>query len=137
MRIDPRTMEWTREPRLRIVTRDKVEIVTEPNRDLWQRTYYHFRDNNAPLLQLSTEGRYAGFENRLSHISSILKHHRQGNRKNPGCEPSQKQMKATVGGTVYNGKYPCFRIVRETSDHKQQDQESNGNGVRFIPKIKS
>ncbi|HIQ97018.1 MAG TPA: DUF1349 domain-containing protein, partial [Candidatus Limivivens merdigallinarum] len=29
--------------------------------DLWQRTYYHFRNDNAPLLQMTTEERYFSF----------------------------------------------------------------------------
>lgn len=31
-----------------------IEIVTKPHTDLWQRTYYHFRNDNAPLLQMRT-----------------------------------------------------------------------------------
>ena len=29
-----------------------LAITTEPGTDLWQRTYYHFRNDNAPVLQL-------------------------------------------------------------------------------------
>ena len=32
-----------------------MEIITEPHTDLWQRTYYHFRNDNAPALQLKTK----------------------------------------------------------------------------------
>ena len=32
-----------------------VEIVTEPHTDLWQRTYYGFRNDNAPVLQMTTD----------------------------------------------------------------------------------
>ena len=30
---------WTREPKHFTVTKDRVEIITEPHTDLWQRTY--------------------------------------------------------------------------------------------------
>lgn len=54
-------MEWTREPSEHKITADKIEIVTSPYTDLWQRTYYHFRNDNAPVLQLATEEKYFSF----------------------------------------------------------------------------
>ena len=47
MKIDASSMEWIRKPKSCRVTKDKVEIMTEPHTDLWQRTYYHFRNDNA------------------------------------------------------------------------------------------
>ena len=38
-----------------------MEIVTQPHTDLWQRTYYHFRNDNAPVLQLSTDEKHLSF----------------------------------------------------------------------------
>lgn len=61
MKIDARTMKWTRKPKECTVTADTVEIITEPFTDLWQRTYYHFRNDNAPLLQLSTDEQFFSF----------------------------------------------------------------------------
>ena len=55
MKINATEMAWTRPPRLYTVTEDRVEIITEPHTDLWQRTYYHFRNDNAPVLQLATD----------------------------------------------------------------------------------
>lgn len=54
MKIDASSMEWIRKPKSCRVTKDKVEIMTEPHTDLWQRTYYHFRNDNAPVLQMKT-----------------------------------------------------------------------------------
>lgn len=54
-------MKWTREPKDYTITSDKVEIITEPHTDLWQRTYYHFRNDNAPALQISTDEKYFSF----------------------------------------------------------------------------
>ena len=61
MKIDARTMEWIRKPKACTVTADSVEIMTEPFTDLWQRTYYHFRNDNAPVLQMSTAEQFFSF----------------------------------------------------------------------------
>ena len=53
--------EWTREPAGCSIEPDRVEITTAPHTDLWQRTYYHFRNDNAPVLQMETEDRYFSF----------------------------------------------------------------------------
>ena len=54
-------MKWIREPKLYKIADDHIEIVTEPNTDLWQRTYYHFRNDNAPILQMKTDERFFSF----------------------------------------------------------------------------
>ena len=54
-------MKWTREPRDYSIEPDKIEITTEPHTDLWQRTYYHFRNDNAPLLQAETDEQFFSF----------------------------------------------------------------------------
>ena len=61
MKLNIQLMKWTREPKSYIVTSDKVEIITEPHTDLWQRTYYHFRNDNAPVLQITTDEKYFSF----------------------------------------------------------------------------
>lgn len=61
MKLDTQTMKWTRAPKDYNITSDKVEIITEPHTDLWQRTYYHFRNDNAPVLQVSTDEKYFSF----------------------------------------------------------------------------
>ncbi len=45
---------WTREPKSYSVTEDKITVTTLPHTDLWQRTYYHFRNDNAPVFQMET-----------------------------------------------------------------------------------
>ena len=61
MKVDATTMVWTREPKHHQITSDRVEIITEPHTDLWQRTYYHFRNDNAPVLQMSTDEKFFSF----------------------------------------------------------------------------
>ena len=47
MNID--NMKWTRKPADYKISENRIEITTVPNTDLWQRTYYHFRKDNAPV----------------------------------------------------------------------------------------
>lgn len=61
MSIDKCEWVWTREPKLYNITDDIIEIWTEPNTDLWQRTYYNFINDNAPLLQINTKKKYFSF----------------------------------------------------------------------------
>ena len=61
MKINAQNMEWIREPKQYCITEDKVEIITEAFTDLWQRTYYHFRNDNAPVLQMATTEKYFSF----------------------------------------------------------------------------
>ena len=56
-----RNFVWTREPENYSITEDTVEIVTKPHTDLWQRTYYHFRNDNAPVFQVATEEQHFSF----------------------------------------------------------------------------
>lgn len=53
--MDLKEFKWTREPESCKINQDTVEIVTKPHTDLWQRTYYHFQNDNAPVLQVETE----------------------------------------------------------------------------------
>lgn len=59
--MDLTKLKWTRGPESYKISRDTVEIVTKPHTDLWQRTYYHFQNDNAPVLQTETEERYFSF----------------------------------------------------------------------------
>ena len=61
MKLNLKEMTWTREPKDYKITSDKVEIITAPHTDLWQRTYYRFRNDNAPVLQMSTDEMYFSF----------------------------------------------------------------------------
>lgn len=56
-----RDWKWTRSPQKILTDNNKIEIVTAPHTDLWQRTYYHFRNDSAPLLQTETEEKFFSF----------------------------------------------------------------------------
>lgn len=71
--MDLKELKWIREPNNYKIYNDKIEIVTKPYTDLWQRTYYHFRNDNAPVLQMETEERYFSFIVKTEFADS---HHR-------------------------------------------------------------
>lgn len=52
---------WIRVPRHTVMDDHKIEMITEPVTDLWQRTYYGFRNDNAPVLQMKTSEPYFSF----------------------------------------------------------------------------
>ena len=52
---------WIREPLHTVMDDHKIEMITEPVTDLWQRTYYGFRNDNAPVLQMKTSEPYFSF----------------------------------------------------------------------------
>ena len=60
-KIDLNSMEWTRKPSGYEVSGDTIIITTAPHTDLWQRTYYHFQNDNAPVLQMKTREKYFSF----------------------------------------------------------------------------
>ena len=61
MNINKEMWKWTRAPQNFTIAEGKVEIVTAPHTDLWQRTYYHFRNDSAPVLQMKTREKYFSF----------------------------------------------------------------------------
>ena len=71
--MDLKQFKWTREPASYEIAGDKIYITTAPHTDLWQRTYYHFRNDNAPVLQMETEEKYFSFSVKTSFRES---HHR-------------------------------------------------------------
>ena len=69
MNFDTSKLKWTREPKNWLMTEHKIEITTEPHTDLWQRTYYHFRNDNAPVFQMATDEKYFSFTVRTAFDS--------------------------------------------------------------------
>lgn len=59
--MDKKAFQWIREPKKYLLSDKNIEITTEPRTDLWQRTYYHFRNDNAPVLQIETDEEFFSF----------------------------------------------------------------------------
>lgn len=49
MPFDTSKLVWTKQPKDFTVSENKITITTQPHTDLWQRTYYGFRNDNAPV----------------------------------------------------------------------------------------
>lgn len=73
MTLDLGKFSWTREPKEFNIKGDTIEVVTNPGTDLWQRTYYHFRNDNAPVFQMETEEQFFSFIVKTDFTGS---HHR-------------------------------------------------------------
>ena len=71
--MDLTQFKWTREPESFDISDGRIEIVTKPHTDLWQMTYYHFRNDNAPVLQMESEERFFSFIVKTEFAES---HHR-------------------------------------------------------------
>lgn len=52
---------WIREPQNYKMDEDRIEIITDAGTDLWQRTYYGFQNDNAPVLQMKTREPFFSF----------------------------------------------------------------------------
>ena len=73
MKFNVNHLQWTRQPKSCVISQEQIEIVTQPYTDLWQRTYYHFRNDNAPVLQMDTEEKFFYFVVKTEFSES---HHR-------------------------------------------------------------
>lgn len=72
MKFDVNNLKWTREPKEYTISEKEIVITTDPGTDLWQRTYYGFRNDNAPVLQMETEEEYFSFAVKTEFDSKIL-----------------------------------------------------------------
>lgn len=61
MKFEKKNLFWIREADRSEVTDDRITIYTQPKTDLWQRTYYGFQNDNAPVLQMKTSEKYFSF----------------------------------------------------------------------------
>lgn len=73
MKFDSSKLKWRRAPEKYAVEEERIVITTMPHTDLWQRTYYHFRNDNAPVLQMETEEKFFSFVVKTDFTSA---HHR-------------------------------------------------------------
>ena len=59
--MDLKAFTWTRTPADYAIGDHMIQITTNPHTDLWQRTYYHFQNDNAPVFQMETDEKYFSF----------------------------------------------------------------------------
>ncbi|MEZ3486858.1 MAG: DUF1349 domain-containing protein [Lachnospiraceae bacterium] len=123
MRIED--FQWTREPKEYCIKDGQIEIVTLPHTDLWQRTYYHFRNDNAPVLQMETEEKYFSFVVKTDFTES---HHRFDQCGIVMYLDSENWLKGSVeyeneeyqhlGSVVTNGGYSDWATTQIRADIK-------------------
>lgn len=90
MNFDINKLKWTRKPADYTISDDKIEITTNPHTDLWQRTYYHFRNDNAPVLQMETDEKFFSFTVKTEFESR----HRFDQCGIYACSPEESSFKA-------------------------------------------
>ena len=150
MKLNIDNFKWTRQPERWTIKGDVIEVVTKPHTDLWQRTYYHFRNDNAPVFQMETDEKYFSFVVKTDFINS---HHRFDQCGIVIYLDSDNWLKASVeyeneefqhlGSVVTNDGYSdwatttipaqvktmWYRLSRREDDYCI---ECSQNGLRFI-----
>ena len=119
-------MRWTREPAGFRIEPGRIEIQTAPHTDLWQRTYYHFRNDNAPVLQLETDEPFFSFVVKTDFSDS---HHRFDQCGVVLYLDAENWLKASVeyeneqfqhlGSVVTNGGFSDWATTEISADVKQ------------------
>ncbi len=117
--------KWLRKPKNYQINEDKIKITTEPFTDLWQRTYYHFRNDNAPVLQIDTDEKFFSFSVKTDFGTS---HHRFDQCGIVIYLDSNNWLKASVeyendkfqhlGSVVTNNGYSDWATTEISSDLK-------------------
>ena len=118
-------MAWTRKPEKVEAKGGVIAVTTKPHTDLWQRTYYHFRNDNAPVLQMKTNERFFSFVVKTDFSQS---HHRFDQCGIVMYLDSENWLKASVeyeneqfqhlGSVVTNGGYSDWATTAIPADVK-------------------
>ena len=126
MNIDISKFSWIREPQSCVIKGDTIEVVTKPKTDLWQRTYYHFQNDNAPVFQMETEEKYFSFIVKTDFTGS---HHRFDQCGIALYLDSENWLKASVeyeneefqhlGSVVTNNGYSDWAFSQEAEAQSQ------------------
>lgn len=148
--MDLKKFSWNRQPKAFVLGEDALAVTTLPHTDLWQRTYYHFRNDNAPCFQAKAEERFFTFSVRTDFAAA---HHRFDQCGIIVYVDDENWMKASVeyenadfahlGSVVTNGGYSDwatleipstvksvhYRLSRREDDFRI---EASFDGVRYF-----
>lgn len=123
--MDVKKFSWTRKPKTFEITDNSVTIISEPNTDIWQKTYYHFQNDNAPILQVKTNKQFFSFSVKTQFLDS---HHRFDQCGIIMYLDSDNWVKAStefedlkyqhLGSVVTNGGYSDWATTTISSDIK-------------------
>ncbi len=124
MKFDTNALKWTNEPKEYYISDEKIEIKTQPNTDLWQRTYYKFRNDNAPVLQAQTAEKEFSFTVKVQFDSKnnfdqagIAVYLNSENWIKASVEYGDKET-AFLGAVVTNSGYSDWSTTRISADIK-------------------
>lgn len=69
MNFTDKQLKWIHKPCEYSINNNEIVVITSPYTDLWQKTYYKFINDNAPLLQTRTNDKYFSFIVKVSSNS--------------------------------------------------------------------
>lgn len=123
LEIDLKQFQWEREPAAWKQEQDALLITTKPHTDLWQRTYYHFRNDNAPVFQMESADPYFSF---TVHVDLTGANHRFDQGGIVMYLDSENWLKASVeyedgirahlGSVVTSGGYSDWATTEISAD---------------------
>lgn len=146
--FNPHEAAWLFKPEHSLIEAGRVEITTNPNTDLWQRTYYGFQNDNGHMLCLKTDERYFSFTVKTEFSSGalydqcgIVIYQDSDNWAKAGIEYHDHQ-RAWLGSVVTNHGYSdwattdigaqvssmWYRLSRRESDYRL---ENSMDGLTF------
>lgn len=124
MKMNVKDLKWTNEPKAYVIKDDKIEITTESGTDLWQRTYYKFRNDNAPMLQMTTDEKEFSFTVKAEYTShnnydqaGIVLYLDSENWIKASVEYGDERT-AFLGAVVTNNGYSDWSTTRISNDIK-------------------
>lgn len=125
MKFNEQNLFWTRKPEQCKIGKEKIEINTLPHTDLWQRTYYKFRNDNAPVLQTKTKEQYFSFTVKTEFNSKhrfdqcgVIVYLDSENWLKASAEYENGQTQ-NLGSVVTNNGYSDWAIQSISSDIRQ------------------
>ena len=98
-------------------------MTTEPGTDLWQRTYYHFRNDNAPALQLEIVEPFFSFVVRADFSGT---HHRLARCGVVMYLDSENWLKGSVEDSSFTARFTDLALgacAWQAHDGQQPDEE--------------
>lgn len=139
--------KWFFEPKKYCIKENEIEIETEPKTDFWQKTYYNFQNDNAPVLYIPIKEEYFTFTVKVTFNSKnlfdqcgIAIYQNSDNWVKVGAEYKNEKI-AWLGSVVTNNGYSdwataeiknieniWYRISRRKSDYLI---ENSYNGIKF------
>ncbi len=61
MKFTDKQLRWINKPEKYSINNNEIVVTTSPYTDLWQKTYYKFINDNAPMLLAETDEKYFSF----------------------------------------------------------------------------